>query len=79
MHSNCYQAGVDYLSIDERFSLGGARQKCFNFFSVNDDIPELTETVGVTVSTLSSHEQILEQRNVLITIVDDDGEFTIMI
>ena len=65
---------MDYFGIDATFSLGGAQQRCFNFIVINDNIPELTETVLVTVSTLSSFGQILEQRRVLVSITDDDSE-----
>ena len=65
---------MDYFSIASTFSLGGSQQRCFNFISINDNIPELTEIVIVTVSTLSSLGQVLEQRQVFVSILDDDGE-----
>ena len=65
---------MDYFSIAATFSLGGSQQRCFNFISINDNVPELTEIVVVTVSTLGSFGQVLEQRQVFVSILDDDSE-----
>ena len=67
-------ASVDYFSIDATFSLTGTQQRCFNFISINDNIPELTETAVVTVMTFNSLWQVAEQRQVFVSIMDDDGE-----
>lgn len=67
-------AGMDYFSIDATFSLSGTQQRCFDFISINDNIPELTETAVVTVMTLNSFGQVAEQRQVFIFIMDDDGK-----
>ena len=65
---------MDYINIDERFSLGGGHRKCYNFVTVNDNIPELTETVVVKVSTLNSLGQVLERRFAFVSILDDDSK-----
>lgn len=65
---------MDYNTIDRTFSIDGGRQKCYNFITRNDNIPEFTETVAVIVSTLNTLGQMLERRFVFVTILDDDGK-----
>jgi hypothetical protein len=65
---------VDYFSIAATFSLTGTQQRCFDFISINDNVPELTEIVAVTVTTLNSFGKVAEQRQVFVSILDDDSE-----
>lgn len=78
MHTSLYKlihsARVDYIAIDETFSIDSGRQKCYNFVTKNDNIPEETETVAMTVSTLNAVGQIMARRFVFITILDDDSK-----
>ena len=67
-------AGVDYFRIDATFSLSGTQQRCFDFISINDNVPELTEVAVVTITTFDSFWQVLEQRQEFVSILDDDSE-----
>ena len=65
---------MDYITIEETFSIDSGRQKCYNFITRNDNIPEVTEIIAVTVSTLNAVGQVIERRIAFVRILDDDSK-----